>query len=409
MENACVLFYDSYCIYCAFTFIHSIDLGAFGAFRGREKIISVLSFFAVAPDPVSNCTVINTSSETFHLQCVPGFDGGMEQIFLVTVTERLSGAVHYNETTRRLDVYVQNLHEGTSYLVSVTPMNKKGVGNSAHVIVDTLRHPAVELTQAEGGNSNDAGLGSSSAASAADVDDAAANEDDWAVVTGTLVGSLGCLTILVVASLVIRFCVCPTTSRHSNGGANLQASSSNAAYAKSDLNNASNSPGTPAQLAISPSANDATYMSMGSVVTLGGPGSVRGVARKGILKHTGGSGCNSMEEDETAVMMIDGDLARMMQENSDIIPPPPFPGTCYLHTNATKFSPFVRVLQFHGPLPLHFKRFLPLFLSLFLTSPNLFFCRRLRGLQQPASAAVGIGLETPSQPPAAPSAAARPV
>jgi len=45
----------------------------------------------VAPDPPENCTVINKSSETFHLQCVPGFDGGMEQYFLVTVTDRSSG------------------------------------------------------------------------------------------------------------------------------------------------------------------------------------------------------------------------------------------------------------------------------------------------------------------------------
>ncbi len=47
--------------------------------------------FSVAPDPVSNCTVINKSSETFHLQCVPGFDGGMEQVFLVSVTDRATG------------------------------------------------------------------------------------------------------------------------------------------------------------------------------------------------------------------------------------------------------------------------------------------------------------------------------
>ena len=64
-------------------------------------IFKAFLLFAVAPDPVSNCTVINKSSETFHLQCVPGFDGGMEQIFLVTVTERATGEIQYNQTTRR--------------------------------------------------------------------------------------------------------------------------------------------------------------------------------------------------------------------------------------------------------------------------------------------------------------------
>ena len=43
--------------------------------------------------------------------------------------------------------FIQNLSEGTSYLTTVMPANKKGVGKSVHVIVDTLRHPAVELTQ----------------------------------------------------------------------------------------------------------------------------------------------------------------------------------------------------------------------------------------------------------------------
>ena len=44
-------------------------------------------------------------------------------------------------------LFFQNLSEGTSYLTTVMPANKKGVGKSVHVIVDTLRHPAVELTQ----------------------------------------------------------------------------------------------------------------------------------------------------------------------------------------------------------------------------------------------------------------------
>ncbi len=59
--------------------------------------------------------------------------------------------IQHNETTRKLDLFISNLDAGSSYLATVTPVNKKGVGKSAHVIVDTLRHPAVELTQAEDG------------------------------------------------------------------------------------------------------------------------------------------------------------------------------------------------------------------------------------------------------------------
>ena len=62
---------------------------------------------SVAPDPVSNCTIINKSSETFHLQCIPGFDGGMEQMFHVTVADRATGVTHFNKTTRELDLFIE--------------------------------------------------------------------------------------------------------------------------------------------------------------------------------------------------------------------------------------------------------------------------------------------------------------
>ena len=133
----------------------------------------------VAPDPVDNCTVINTSSETFYLQCVPGFDGGMDQSFIITVTDSNTNAVVYNASidghpsTHEAkgavaasakaaaaaaagggggknplgNVFVQNLSAGHTYLASVTPYNKKGFGQTKHVVVNTLSHPAVELTQ----------------------------------------------------------------------------------------------------------------------------------------------------------------------------------------------------------------------------------------------------------------------
>ncbi|CAB4065520.1 unnamed protein product [Lepeophtheirus salmonis] len=117
---------------------------------------------AVAPDPVENCTIINKSSETFHLHCVPGFDGGMEQLFLVTVTERSTSLVRYNATARQLDLFIPNLRAGSSYLTTVTPMNKKGYGKTTQVLVDTLNHPAVELTQAEGAYSSSSSSSSES-------------------------------------------------------------------------------------------------------------------------------------------------------------------------------------------------------------------------------------------------------
>ena len=46
-----------------------------------------------------------------------GFDGGMEQFFLVTVSDRTTGESAYNHTTTKLDLLVTNLSAGSSYLV----------------------------------------------------------------------------------------------------------------------------------------------------------------------------------------------------------------------------------------------------------------------------------------------------
>ena len=110
----------------------------------KIHIINSISF-SVAPDPVENCTVINKSSETFHRQCTPGFDGGMAQSFVIAVTDRENGVVVYNATRQTQsemnsvhssslhpkssplqDVFIQNLSAGHSYIATVTPINEKG-------------------------------------------------------------------------------------------------------------------------------------------------------------------------------------------------------------------------------------------------------------------------------------------
>ena len=79
--------------------------------------------FAVAPEPVANCSTINPSAEHFRLSCKPGFDGGMEQFFAVTVRENNSGALVYNtsakpEELEKLDI--KNLSAGMSYIATVS-------------------------------------------------------------------------------------------------------------------------------------------------------------------------------------------------------------------------------------------------------------------------------------------------
>ena len=46
-------------------------------------------------------------------------------------------------TLATIPVSIQNLSAGRSYLASVTPYNKKGFGQTSHVMLDTLSHPAI--------------------------------------------------------------------------------------------------------------------------------------------------------------------------------------------------------------------------------------------------------------------------
>lgn len=214
------------------------------------------------------------------MKCNPGFDGGMEQYFIVTVVDRMENVVYYNETTKVPDVHVNKLKEGTSYLTTITPANNKGVGTSSYIIVDTLQQPAVELTQAEEANRNDDKASLNTIATASETDENIP-DGEWAVLTGTLFGTLGCFTILLVASLVIRFCVCPSMQHHGNGPADWQ---------KADLSASGENPDTYDE-----------------------PGAENTLIRKGILKRAR-SNDGIMDED----VAYDAELEfmnRIAQEN----------------------------------------------------------------------------------------------
>ena len=58
-----------------------------------------MPILSVAPEPVENCSVINKSSDTFHIQCVPGFDGGMNQSFHILVRDKNTNIIQYDNAS----------------------------------------------------------------------------------------------------------------------------------------------------------------------------------------------------------------------------------------------------------------------------------------------------------------------
>lgn len=39
------------------------------------------------PFPIQNCTISNQTSDSFSIDCIEGFDGGLPQVFLLEVVE----------------------------------------------------------------------------------------------------------------------------------------------------------------------------------------------------------------------------------------------------------------------------------------------------------------------------------
>ena len=93
-----------------------------------------------------------------------------------------------------------------------------GMGQPTHVLVDTLQHPAVELTQAEGAavDSSDVSDASSASSSSSNSLDLVSDylTDDWMIIiTGVIGGCVGCILLLAIVSVTTRRCY---NNRHSS-------------------------------------------------------------------------------------------------------------------------------------------------------------------------------------------------
>lgn len=47
--------------------------------------MKMLQHFTGKPDPLSNCTIMNQTFDILQIECIEGFDGGLQQEFLADV------------------------------------------------------------------------------------------------------------------------------------------------------------------------------------------------------------------------------------------------------------------------------------------------------------------------------------
>ncbi|XP_046810282.1 hemicentin-1 isoform X5 [Lucilia cuprina] len=93
------------------------------------------------PDSLVNCTLLNQTSTGFQIECIEGFDGGLQQDFIMEV--------YVNGTTRHPKIYksktpyfeVRGLVPGAGYNVFLVAHNSKGRSNATILQVYTLKDP----------------------------------------------------------------------------------------------------------------------------------------------------------------------------------------------------------------------------------------------------------------------------
>lgn len=90
------------------------------------------------PDAVSNCSCVNTSSDSVEIACTPGYDGGLPQHFLIEVADS-NGRRVGNRTSHVGSFPIRGLEMARNYEIIVWAVNAKGRSEPQVIHVSTIR------------------------------------------------------------------------------------------------------------------------------------------------------------------------------------------------------------------------------------------------------------------------------
>ncbi|XP_014609285.1 PREDICTED: nephrin-like isoform X5 [Polistes canadensis] len=99
------------------------------------------------PDMPHNCSLLNQTTDSFYVDCIDGFDGGLPQKFNIQVDREISSSgsksinTIYNQTSKTATFAVTNLDPGTTYEIQIYASNTKGKSEIVHFSATTLNLP----------------------------------------------------------------------------------------------------------------------------------------------------------------------------------------------------------------------------------------------------------------------------
>lgn len=93
------------------------------------------------PDPLSNCTIMNQTFDILQIECVEGFDGGLQQEFLAEVY--LIGNRHLFSSikSKEPNFDLKGLEPGVGYNIFLSAKNAKGASEQTYLQAYTLKNP----------------------------------------------------------------------------------------------------------------------------------------------------------------------------------------------------------------------------------------------------------------------------
>ncbi|XP_063706128.1 uncharacterized protein LOC134835187 [Culicoides brevitarsis] len=106
---------------------------------GIQKSPCVFQVVAAGrPFPIQNCTISNQTTDSFSIDCIEGFDGGLPQVFLLEVVEVPTLRLLRNLTLTKppISFYIDDLEPGSTYRVVLFAMNAKG--RSEPTVIDEI-------------------------------------------------------------------------------------------------------------------------------------------------------------------------------------------------------------------------------------------------------------------------------
>ena len=95
------------------------------------------------PDPVTNCSADNVTTETVQITCVAGYDGGLTQQFLIEVADS-NGRLIGNRTSHVASFPIRDLETSRNYEITIWAVNSKGRSSPQVVHVATAAAKPVE-------------------------------------------------------------------------------------------------------------------------------------------------------------------------------------------------------------------------------------------------------------------------